>query len=182
VPGDLILGVTGSVAAFRAVELASVLAQEGWRVTTIMTEWACRFVAPLSFSSVTRQPVLTDRDIPDPASGVDHITLVRNAAVLAVVPATANTIAKMAHGLADNLLTLTALAYQGPVLVAPAMNCRMYESTALQENVRVLRQRGCRFVGPVEGRLACGETGLGRLAPIDDIRAAIENMLKEKRP
>ena len=173
---SIILGVTGSVAAFRAVELASALAQDGWRVTTIMTEWACRFIQPLSFSAVTLGPVLTDAETPDPGRGVDHISLVRAAALLAIVPASANTLAKLAHGLADNILTLTALAFRGPVLIAPAMNCRMYESVAVQENVRILRERGCRFAGPVEGRLACGETGLGRLAPLADIRAAIEGL------
>jgi phosphopantothenoylcysteine decarboxylase/phosphopantothenate--cysteine ligase len=174
----IILGVTGSVAAFRAVELASALTQEGWRVLTVMTDWACRFVGPLSFSAVTAQPVLTDLEPPDPATGRDHVAIAREAAVLAIVPATANSIAKLTHGIADNVLTLTALAFTGPVLIAPAMNCRMYASTPVQENIRTLTERGHRFVGPVEGRLACGETGPGRLAPVSEIMTAVRDLAR----
>lgn len=169
----LLLGVTGSVAAFRAVELASALAQDGWRVLTIMTEAAREFVQPLSFAAVTRQPVLTYVDPPQPLGDLDHTTVTRDAALLVIAPASAQTIAKLAHGLADNFLTLAALAFRGPVLIAPGMNCRMYESAPVQENIKILARRGCRFVGPVEGRLACGESGLGRLAPVADILAAI---------
>ncbi len=184
-PGEgrsIILGVTGSVAAFRAVELASALTQEGSRVLTVMTAWACRFIQPLSFSAVTGQPVLTDLDPPDPATGLDHVTTARDADLLAVVPATANSIAKLAHGLADNLITLTVLAFRGPVLIAPAMNYRMYESAPVQQNIRLLEERGFRFVGPVEGKLACGETGLGRLAPVRDIQSVIRAILTERKP
>jgi len=169
----LLLGVTGSVAAFRAVELASALAQEGWRVLTIMTEAAREFVQQLSFTAVTRQPVLTYVDPPQPLDGLDHTAVTREAALLAIAPASAQTIAKLAHGLADNYLTLAALAFTGSVLIAPGMNCRMYASAAVQENIAILARRGYHFVGPVEGRVACGESGLGRLAPVADILAAI---------
>ena len=172
----LLLGTTGSVAAFRAVELASALTAEGWRVLTGMTEWACRFVQPLSFAAVTHELVLTDADPPDPVAGRDHLALARAADVLAIVPATANSMAKIAHGLADNYLTLATLAFTGPVLIAPAMNPRMYESGPVQANIRTLKSRGYHFSGPVEGRLACGETGRGRMAPVSEILAALEDL------
>jgi len=173
----LILGVTGSVAAFKAVELASSLTQKGWEVRTVMTDWACRFVTPLSFSSVTGSPVYTDADYPDPSCAKDHVSLARWGRVLAIVPATANTIGKLAHGLADNMLTLTTLAFRGPVLVAPAMNTAMYESRPVQKNVKILMELGYRVVGPAEGRLACGEEGRGRLAPLEEIERAVEELL-----
>ena len=172
----LLLGVTGSVAAFRAVELASALTGDGWRVLTIMTDAARRFVQPLSFTAVTRQPVLTYEDPPQPLEDMDHVTVTQDADVLAIVPASAHTIAKLAHGFADNFLTLAVLAFRGPVLIAPGMNCRMYASDAVQANLRILADRGYRFAGPVEGRLACGERGLGRLAPVADIARAIQDL------
>jgi phosphopantothenoylcysteine synthetase/decarboxylase len=178
----LLLGVTGSVAAFRAIELASALTQENWRVLTIMTEAAREFIQPLSFACVTREPVLTYVDPPQPLGNLDHTTVTRDASVLAIVPASAQTIAKLAHGFADNFLTLAALAFRGPVLLAPGMNCRMYESAPVQENIATLRRRGYEFIGPVEGRMACGETGMGRLAPVNDILAAIRALVARERP
>ncbi len=178
----LLLGVTGSVAAFRAVELASALTQEDWRVLTIMTDAAREFIQPLSFTSVTRQPVLTYVDPPQPLGDMDHTTVTRDAEVFAIVPASAHTIAKLAHGFADNFLTLAALAYEGPMLIAPGMNCRMYESAPVQENLEVLKRRGYVCVGPVEGRMACGETGMGRLAPVSDILMAIRALAAKGRP
>jgi phosphopantothenoylcysteine decarboxylase/phosphopantothenate--cysteine ligase len=180
--GTVLLCVTGSVAAFRAVELASALTGRSALVLTVMTDWARRFVQPLSFSSVTLAPVFTDADAPDPAGGIDHVSIARRADVLAIVPATAHTIAKAAHGLADNLVTLALLAFRGPVLIAPAMNFRMYESAPVQENLRALRARGYAIVGPAEGRLACGEVGWGRLAPVPELLEAIEGALGERRP
>ncbi len=181
-PRTLLLGVTGSVAAFRAVELASALTQENWRVLAIMTEAAREFIQPLSFSAVTRQPVLTYVDPPQPLGDMDHTTVTRDASVLAIVPASAQTIAKLACGLADNFLTLAALAFRGPCLLAPGMNCRMYESAPVQENLATLVGRGWTIVGPVEGRMACGETGMGRLAPVSDILAAIRALVEPEQP
>lgn len=177
----VLLGVTGSVAAFRAVELASALTAEEVRVLTVMSDWACRFIQPLSFLSVTMEPVFTDADPPDPARGRDHVALARRADLMAIVPATANTIGKLAHGIADNVITLAALAFRGPALIAPAMNCRMYESEPVQRNIELLRERGYRLVGPVEGRLACGEEGRGRMAPVVEILQAIRDLLGERR-
>ena len=176
----VLLGVTGSIAAFRGVELASALTGEGLRVVTLMSDWACRFIQPLSFSAVTMQPVLTDADASDPAAGRDHIAVAREADLLAIVPATANTLGKLAHGIADNLITLAALAYRGPILIAPAMNCRMYESEPVQQNVEILRKRGCHMVGPVEGRLACGEVGKGRMAAVEDIMQSMLKLLEKR--
>jgi len=181
-PRTCILAVTGSVAAYKAVEVASALTQREWRVLTVMTDWACRFVAPLSFSSVTGQAALTDETAHDPARGLDHVSIASEGDVLAVVPATANTIGKLAHGLADNLVTLITLAFEGPVLVAPAMNTKMYESAPVQENLRILEKRGYVLVGPAEGRLACGTTGRGRLAEVDEILAAVERLAGERKP
>lgn len=177
-PPTLILGVTGSIAAYKAVELASLMTQGGWRVLTIMTTGARDFIQPLSFSAITQQPVLDYEDPPDPSCPLNHVTTAQAGDVLAIVPATANTMAKVAHGLGDNFLTLSVLAFKGPVIIAPAMNCRMYANQAVQDNVQRLKDLGYHMVGPVEGHLACGETGLGRLSPLPDIQAAITGCLK----
>ncbi len=173
-PKTLLLGVTGSIAAFKAVELASAMTKRRWRVLTMLTRAAEGFVQPLSFAAVTRRPVLAYRDPPDTSTPLDHVTAAAEGDVLVVAPASANTIGKMAHGIADNFLLLTALAFTGPVLVAPAMNTHMYKNVMVQDNIKRLQEKGFSFVGPGEGRLACGDTGPGRLAPIDEIIEAIE--------
>ncbi len=165
----VLLGVTGGIAAYKAAELASRLVKEGAEVQVVMTEAACRFVSPLTFAALTGHPVLTDMF---PASGeVTHIETASRAEVVAVVPATANFIAKMTMGMADDLLTAIILATSAPVVVAPAMNCQMYAKPVVQENLYKLRQRGVTVIEPGVGRLACGAEGPGRLADLDLILA-----------
>ncbi|GAB4575636.1 MAG: bifunctional phosphopantothenoylcysteine decarboxylase/phosphopantothenate--cysteine ligase CoaBC [Anaerolineae bacterium] len=160
------LGVTGSIAAYKAVDLASKLTQAGSMVDVIMTEAATRFVSPLTFESVTGRSAYVDlwqsagRDLP---THIAHIGLGHQADLMIVAPATANTLAKLATGMADNLLTVTALAVHGPVVVAPAMDGGMYENPATQANLQTLRSRGMIVIDPDEGHLASGMTGIGRL-------------------
>lgn len=171
----ILLGVTGGVAAFKAVALASSMAQAGARVSVVMTEAAEHFITPLQFASVTANPVYTDLWTSERKPG--HIALSDDTDLAIIAPATANTLAKLAHGLADNLLTGVLLAYPGPVLLAPAMNTGMWNAPAVQRNVAILRADGRHFVGPDVGHLACGASGTGRMAEPEDIFAAAAAVL-----
>lgn len=173
----IVLGVTGGIAAYKAAELASHLCQRGASVEVVMTPAACRFVTPLTFRELTGNPVAVDLFAPPARFEVQHVGLAERADAVAVVPATANTIAKVALGLADNLLTSVILATRKPVLMAPAMNTGMYENPATQANLEVLRRRGIVLVGPAVGHLACGAVGIGRLAPLEEILFGIEKLL-----
>ncbi|MEZ6195010.1 MAG: flavoprotein [Planctomycetota bacterium] len=169
----VILGVTASVAIHRALDLASELRKAGYRVSAVMTPDATRLVTPLQFQAITLSRVYhtlweEGRDLDH-----DHIRLAETGDLLVVAPATAGTIGKIAHGLADNVLLTTALAFGGPRLFAPAMNWRMWAQPAVQRNCRQLAEDGWTAVGPVSGDLACGEEGAGRLAPVADILAAL---------
>jgi phosphopantothenoylcysteine decarboxylase/phosphopantothenate--cysteine ligase len=163
----ILLGVTGSIAAYKAVDLASKLTQAGAQVEVLMTEAAQRFVTPLAFQSVTGRPVYTDLWQADASGGlpthIAHVGLGEGADLLVIAPATAQTLAKLAHGLADNLLTVTALAARCPLLVAPAMDGGMYQHPATQANLDLLQARGVRLIEPEEGRFASGLVGKGRL-------------------
>jgi len=159
----VILGVTGSIAAYKATDLASKLAQSGTLVDLILTQAALEFITPLSFQSVTGRPAFIDKDLWEREGHVLHIGLAKNASLLVIAPASANTLAKLAHGIADNLLTVTALAARCPMLLAPAMDGGMYINPATQNNLEILRQRGAIMVGPAEGHLASGLTGIGRM-------------------
>ena len=174
---NVVLGVTGSIAAYKAVDLASKLTQAGVAVHTVMTESATKLVGPASFRAITGQPVSTDMfELSNPFA-IEHVSLADAADLLAVAPATANVIAKMANGIADDLLTCTALAMRAPILVAPAMHTAMWENPATQANVTTLRERGVEFVGPTEGRLASGGFGAGRFAPVPKILGEILRLL-----
>jgi phosphopantothenoylcysteine synthetase/decarboxylase len=175
----ILLGVTGSIAAYKAADLTSRLVKEGAAVTVIMTASAQRLVTPATFESLSRSPVVCDLWERAQALQPAHVALAEQAELLLVAPATANFLGKLAHGLADDALTCTALAVRCPVVIAPAMNDGMYDHPAVQENVRLLAGRGCVLVGPVEGRLASGKVGLGRLAPLDDILAAARAVLEK---
>ena len=173
----VVLGVTGSIAAYKAADLASKLTQDGARVITIMTKSAQEFVKPLTFKRVTNQPTITgmfDRD-----SGAEdwHISLAEQADVVTIAPATANIIAKLAAGIADDILTCTVLATKAPILISPAMHSNMYENPITQENINKLKARGVTFVGPAEGRLASGGWGRGRFIETDEIRGTIHQLL-----
>ncbi len=157
------LGVTGSIAAYKAADLASKLTRGGAEVDAILSEAACEFVSPLTFQSVTGRRAYTDADLWSSEAHVLHIGLGEASDLLVIAPATANTIAKLACGLAETLLTVTALAARGPILVAPAMDAGMYEHPATQANLATLRERGVTILGPVEGRMASGLIGMGRM-------------------
>jgi phosphopantothenoylcysteine decarboxylase/phosphopantothenate--cysteine ligase len=169
----ILLGVTGSIAAYKACELTRLFVKSGHAVHVLMTDAATRFVSPLTFRTLSRNPVSAGLfDAPDEwVPG--HISLAERADVLVVAPCTANVIAKLAMGLADDLLSCTALACQAPLVVAPAMNVRMWEHPATRANVACLRARGARIVEPGEGELACGAQGKGRMAPLEAIVDAV---------
>lgn len=173
----VVLGVTGGIAAYKAAELASAMRQRGAAVEVIMTRSACEFVTPLTFRELTGREVHLELFAPPARMEVQHVALAERADLVAVVPATANTIAKAAHGTADNLLTSVLLATRKPILMAPAMNVGMYEHPATQANLAALRERGVTLVGPVSGRLLSGAIGLGRLAPLEEIFFGIERIL-----
>ena len=166
------IGVTGSIAAYKACELVRLFVKRGDEVRVVMTAAAQKFVTPLTFQTLSRNPVGTDQFALPEEWRPEHIAFAEADAVV-VAPATANVIAKMAHGLADDLLTATLLATRAPVFVAPAMNNGMWESAATQENVAALRKRGVTVVEPDDGELACGVSGKGRVASPDAIFAAV---------
>lgn len=172
----IVLGVTGSVAAYKAVEVGSRLVQAGATVRTVMTRAATEFVGPATFRGVTGHEPLVDIWAPDGEHAEPHVALGREAALMLITPATASVMGRLAHGISDDCVTLTALAMRGPLLVAPAMDAGMWANAATQANVRTLQERGVTFLGPLEGRLASGEIGAGRLmeplAIVDHIKAA----------
>jgi phosphopantothenoylcysteine decarboxylase/phosphopantothenate--cysteine ligase len=179
---EIVVGVTGGIAAFKTAQLVSQLSQEGYSVSVVMTEAAERFVGAATFAALTRRPVATAVFQPDQFPLGAHIELARRAELLVVAPATADFLAKAAVGLADDLLSTLYLAFSGPVLLAPAMNVEMWEKAAVQRNVAQLRADGVRFVDPAEGWLACGTRGVGRMAAIDLIAAAIHSLAPLREP
>ena len=172
----VLLGVTGGIAAYKAAELARLLVKGGVKVKVVMTESGQKFVTPLTFRTITGNPVTTSM-WSDPASPFPHISLSEEADIIVVAPATANIIAKMAYGIADDLLSTTLLAARGTVAIAPAMNTRMYLHPATVENIRKLRAMGTVIVECGEGQLACGDEGVGRMAEPTDIVQVIEREL-----
>jgi phosphopantothenoylcysteine decarboxylase/phosphopantothenate--cysteine ligase len=177
----ILVGVCGGIAAYKCAGVVSALRQAEADVHVIMTEAAQRFVTPLTFEALSGNPVHTDMFAAASTWNIAHIGLVRKAELMVVLNATATTLAKLAHGMADNLLTACVLASRGPVLVAPAMNTQMWQAAATQANIRTLQERGVHFVEPGAGFLACGEVGEGRLADEDDILAAIGHLLTRAR-
>lgn len=169
------LGVTGGIGAYKAVEIVRGLQKRGHDVTAILTRHAQEFVTPLTFEAITRRAVVTDQYAPGANANIEHIALATDARVLAVAPATANTIAKFAHGIADDFLSSLYLATRATVILAPAMNTQMLSHPAVQANLATLAGRGVRFVDPGEGYLACGWVGKGRLAEPDDVVAAVHH-------
>jgi phosphopantothenoylcysteine decarboxylase / phosphopantothenate---cysteine ligase len=169
---NVVLGVSGSIAAYKAADLASKLVQAGAIVDVVLTGAAQQFVTPFTFRSLTGRPVYTNMFEPVSQEGEEHVALSRRAELLIVAPATATTLARFAHGLADDMLSLTVLATRAPVLLAPAMDSQMWEAAATQANVATLRQRGFGFVGPESGRLASGLSGAGRMSEPQKILGA----------
>lgn len=176
----VLLGVCGGIAAYKAAYLARALRADGADVTAILTDAAARFVGLETFAGLTGNPA--HASLWDAGGAVVHVELAHSADVLVIAPATATTLAKLAHGLADDLLSAAALEFRGPVVVAPAMHTGMWSSPATQANVSTLAARGVRFVGPVEGALAHGDEGAGRLAEPDDIAAAVRAVVRELPP
>lgn len=172
----VLLCVTGSIAAYKAVELLRLFIRRGDEVTVLMTPAACEFVKPLTFQTLSRNPVFVDQFAPVVSWKPEHISLAESADLVLVAPATANTIAKMRYGLADNLLTATLLATRAPIWVAPAMNTGMWENPVTRENIASLRARGVTVIEPEEGDLACGETGKGRMMEPEKIVSALANV------
>jgi len=173
----IVLGITGGIAAYKAAEIASKLTQAGAKVNVVMTESATKFVAPLTFRSITNRPVVTDMFEPASEWSIEHVALAEAADIVVIAPATANTIAKLAAGIADNMLNCLVLATKAPVILAPAMDANMFENPITQENLNKLKARGFIIVGPEYGRLASGKIGLGRLAEIEKIISTIKQVL-----
>ncbi len=173
----IVLGVSGSIAAYKAVEVTSRLVQAGAAVEVVMTAAATKFIGPLTFRGITGREPFVDLWAAAGPHAEPHVALGRSADLYLIVPASASTIARIAHGIADDFVSLTALAMRGPVLIAPAMDAQMWASAATQDNAATLRVRGVEFLGPVEGRLASGEVGAGRLmepaALVDHVKARI---------
>jgi phosphopantothenoylcysteine decarboxylase / phosphopantothenate---cysteine ligase len=173
------LGVTGGIGAYKAVEIARGLQKNGHEVVAVMTRSARRFVGPLTFEAITRREVITDQFKPGANADIEHIAIASGIDLLLVAPATANTIAKFANGLADDFLSALFTATRAPVLVAPAMNTNMFEHPAVVKNMETLIARGVHVVDPGSGYLACGWIGKGRLAEPDEVVAAAEQVLRQ---
>ena len=174
------LGVSGGIAAYKAVEVMRLLQKAGCDVSVAMTEHATRFVTPLTFRALSDKHVIVDdyaSDNPDP---IAHINFSQNIDLLLIVPATANIIAKFANGIADDFLTSTFLASTAPVLIAPAMNTTMWENAATQRNIKMLRDAGVRFIEPVAGELACKTVGTGKLEDVENIAEQALALLDSK--
>lgn len=175
---NIVIGVSGGIAAYRALDLVSILVKSGAEVHVIMTESAKEFVKPLTFEALSGNRVHVDTFETPPGWRYPHLELARHADLAVIIPATANIVAKLAHGLADDLLTTTVLAMICPVLVCPAMNMYMYRNQAVQDNLRRLRSLGFTIVGPGVGRQACGDEGPGRLLDVKDIIEHIKKLLE----
>lgn len=174
----VVIGVSGCIAAYKSCEILRGLQKAGVRVKVVMTEHATHFVDPLTFRSLTHEPVAVGL-FDDPSDPIHHISLAAEADLLLLAPCTANVLAKTAHGIADDLLSTTVLATTAPIVVAPAMNVHMYENPATQANMRTLKERGFRFVEADEGYLACGDVGRGRLAEPEHIVSYVLDVLNE---
>ena len=175
----IVVGVTGGIAAYKACDLVSRLKKRGAQVRVVLTEHACQFVQPLTFETLSGNPAYTDSF--DRKYEIEHVALAKWADLLLIAPATANCMAKMACGIADDLLSTTCLAVRCPVLLAPAMNSAMWRNPATQANLALLRSRGLRFVGPEAGHLACGDDDVGRMSEPEQIVEAVEAILNPLR-
>jgi phosphopantothenoylcysteine decarboxylase/phosphopantothenate--cysteine ligase len=179
-PPRIALGVSGGIAAYKAAEIVRGLRRGGAEVHVLMTRNARRFITPLTLETLSGRRVLSDPWRGASGSDIEHITLARGLDLMVVAPATADILAKLAHGLADDFLSTFHLAVRAPVLVAPAMNVGMWEHPATRANLQTLRQRGVAVIDPVAGELACGDEGIGRMAEPETIVEAIFDRLKKK--
>ena len=177
----VLIGVTGCVAIYKTCEIIRGLQKAGVRAKVVMTKHATEFINPTLFRSLTREPVAVGLFDDRPGDPIHHISLAKEADLFLIAPCTANVIAKIAHGIADDLLTTTALATKAPLVIAPAMNVNMYENVATQQNMKTLRERGITFIDADSGYLACGDVGKGRLADPETIVSAVLEMLDVRR-
>lgn len=176
----IVVGVTGSIAAYKAVEIVSSLVKKGNTVLVVMTANAQRFVHPITFSSISHNKVITDLFVENENYNPNHVSLAEKADLIIIAPATANFIGKVASGIADDALTCTVMAAKIPVIIAPAMNDSMYSNPIVQQNIKILKEHGYIIIEPEEGRLCTGKTGKGRLASNETIISVILETLKSK--
>jgi len=177
----IVLGITGSIAAYKAAEIATKLTGDGARVEVVMTEAATKFITPLTLRSITHRPVVTDMFDLASEFSIEHVALAEAADAILIAPATANVIAKLAAGIADDMLCCTVLATEAPVIVAPAMNVNMFQNSITQDNLAKLKARGFTIIGPAHGRLASGKIDWGRLAEVDKIIGTVQQVLGRSR-
>lgn len=178
---NILLGVTGSIAAYKSAEIANILTKSGYNVDVIMTDASLHFITPLTFRTMTHNRVYTDMFEDNMTNDVRHIALAQKANLLLIAPASADVIGKIACGLADDILTTVTMACRSiPMLIAPAMNTNMYENPAVQENIEKLKRFGYQIIEPRSAHLACGTTGKGALAEVDTIIATVKEILKDK--
>mgnify|MGYP004524697069 FL=1 len=177
----VVMGVTGSIAAYKACDIISALRKSGVDVHVILTHAGAEIITPLTLETISGNRVVKDMFDSDRHFEVEHISLAKLADLFLVAPATANFIGKMASGIADDMLTTTVMATTAPVMIAPAMNTNMYLDAATQANIETLKRRGCEFIAPATGHLACGDEGIGKLAAVEDIVCAVLDKLNVKR-
>ena len=180
-PHHIIVGVTGSIAAYKAVEVVSSLIKQGNRVTVIMTSCAQRFVTPVTFQTISKNKVITDLFVDSENYDPEHVALAEQADLIVIAPATANFIGKIASGIADDALTCTVMAAQSKVIIAPAMNDSMYLNPIVQDNLKKLMKLGYKIIEPEKGRLCTGRVGIGRLASVKKIVDVINKEVKRKK-
>jgi phosphopantothenoylcysteine decarboxylase / phosphopantothenate---cysteine ligase len=176
----VLLGVTGSIAAYKAAELARLLQKRGWDVWAVLTACATQYIGPLTFRALTGHPVAHGAFAELEQETYTHLGLSDGAAAMVVAPCSAQTLARLAHGFADDVLSCTALSLQAPLLVAPAMNTRMWANPAVQANVAALQQRGVTVIPPGTGELACGDTGAGRLCELETLVQAVARAIGKR--
>lgn len=177
----VVLGVSGGIAVYKVLDIISRLKKDDYDIHVIMTESAAKFVSPLSFQSLSQNLVITDMFAEPRAWEIQHISLAKKADLLLIAPATANIIGKVASGIADDMLTTTIMAAKCPILFAPAMNTNMYNNPILQDNIKKLKEYGYKFISPASGRLACGDTGIGKLADTELIYGTVTSMLYDEK-
>ncbi len=177
---NILIGVTGSIAAYKSCDIITLLAREGYRIKVMMSPEAAHFITPLTFQTLSGNPVVTDMFSPEGEWDIHHVSLAQWADLLLIAPATAHILSKMTYGFADCIISATVLSAKCPVLCAPAMNERMYTNGILRDNIALLKKRGVIFVGPYKGRLACGTHAIGHIAPVDDITATVRKVCEKK--
>ena len=176
---NIVIGITGGIAAYKACDIVSYLKKDGFNIDVIMTKNACEFISPLTLETLSGNKVITDMfERPDHRE-VEHISLAKKANLFLIVPATANILGKVANGIADDMLSTTIMATKAPVIFAPAMNDGMYSNPIVQDNIKKLENYGYKFIEPATGHLACGYDGKGKLAKKEDIIDYVRELIKE---